>query len=207
LKNADHSRDVRHCTSFGTRGSQVKILPLRPTYLQTSQSFLSVGRKPLRVRRDSYRDRNRHCPILKMKAPAPWQRQPGRKSKRVFWEEQLQNTASRTPQSSPLPSLFVTAKIASTASPTMTESTAPATLPHPPQRSLRFKLSGGNVCGAVTARPTRSRYAPQRRARVGRSVLDISPPTRSSQSRATPCCIRWNGGRRQRSSTARSIPP
>ena len=30
LKNADHSRVVRHCTSFGTRGSQVQILPLRP---------------------------------------------------------------------------------------------------------------------------------------------------------------------------------
>jgi hypothetical protein len=33
LKNADHSREARHRTSFGTRGSQVQILPLRPSLL------------------------------------------------------------------------------------------------------------------------------------------------------------------------------
>jgi hypothetical protein len=42
-------------------------------------------------------------PILKMEAPEPWARQPGRKSKAVFWNEQLSNTANRRQMSNPLP--------------------------------------------------------------------------------------------------------
>lgn len=44
--------------------------------------------------------------------------------------EQLQDTATGTHPSSPLPSLLVTAKI----SPNTTASTTPVTLPHAPQR-------------------------------------------------------------------------
>jgi hypothetical protein len=49
FKNADHSRDVRNRTSFGTRGSQVQILPLRPSLLPFQVISIRVKRgTPLR---------------------------------------------------------------------------------------------------------------------------------------------------------------
>ncbi|MGB6935107.1 MAG: hypothetical protein WBE14_00005, partial [Xanthobacteraceae bacterium] len=82
--------------------------------------------------RDRYRDRNvepAHRPTLKIEAPWPWGRHAGQKSEEMFCDEQPQNTASHIRSSSPLPSLFTMAKIASAASPNTTASTTPVTLP------------------------------------------------------------------------------
>jgi len=71
MKNADFSKMLVYPTSFGTRGSQVQILPLRPIFPPTIQRLAPPGQKPARAHRDNYRDRNgtqdsrrrqqRHC--------------------------------------------------------------------------------------------------------------------------------------------------
>ena len=72
-KIAEFSRIVRRSTSFGTRGSQVQILPLRPTESTTSTSRLTP---PIVVRTDM-RDETRcaHREGSRPPAPAPHKRE------------------------------------------------------------------------------------------------------------------------------------